>query len=147
MDFYQLLGKLFPTDAVTFHGPSHVVYVLAAYNVLMTMRSCIHMFKRDGGAQSIATIDCTVDGGKNIVALFAQWGASQLVLAAMIWLAVIYYQGLIPLMLVLCLFEHFLRAIAGILKPISSQKIPPGKQYRGFMIALIVFMLAVTLVY
>jgi hypothetical protein len=122
---YQLLDRLFPADAVTFHGPLHVVYSLAVYNALMTMRSCIHMFKSDGGAQSIATIDCTVDGGNNIVALFAQWGASQLVLAAMIWIAIIYYQGLVPLMLVLCLLEHFLRVLAGMLKPMSSQKVPP----------------------
>jgi len=146
----QKLGEIFkkflPADAINFNGPSYVIPAAAVYNGLMTCRSLIHMFKRDGGAQSIASIDCTVAGGSNIIAMFAQWGASQMVLAVTIWLVIIRYRGLIPLMLSVCLLEHFLRLVAGKLKPLSTAKEPPGKRYRGLMILYIVVLLAASLV-
>jgi hypothetical protein len=52
-----------------------------AYLVFITMRSLIHLLLPDGGAQSIATIDVHVAGGSDIVAMFGQWGAIQLLLA------------------------------------------------------------------
>jgi hypothetical protein len=41
----------------------------------------VHIFAADGGANSIAGIAVDVEGGANIVAMFGQWGASQLLLA------------------------------------------------------------------
>jgi hypothetical protein len=38
------------------------------------------VFAPDGGAGSIAGIDISVAGGANIVAVFAQWGWTQLLL-------------------------------------------------------------------
>ena len=45
------------------------------------VRSCIHIFKDDGGAQSIATIplDSYTDAGAaTVILIFAYWGLSQL---------------------------------------------------------------------
>ena len=39
------------------------------------MRSGIHMFAPDSGAQSIAGMDVHVTGGLNIIALLALWAA------------------------------------------------------------------------
>ena len=53
-------------------------YLITAVTVV---RSCIHIFKYDGGAQSIATIplDTFTEGGAAVVILiFAYWGLSQL---------------------------------------------------------------------
>jgi hypothetical protein len=57
----------------------------AAYLVVILVRSLIHMFSADGGAHSIATIDTSVAGGSNIIAIFGQWGAIQLLLAMLLW--------------------------------------------------------------
>ena len=57
------------------------------YLVVITVRSCIHLLSADGGAQSIATIDTNVAGGDNIIAVFGQWGATQLLLAVLLYLA------------------------------------------------------------
>jgi len=43
---------------------------------MSTVRSLVHIIKKDGGANSIAGIDISVAGGSNIVCIFAQWGAS-----------------------------------------------------------------------
>jgi hypothetical protein len=46
------------------------------------------MFTPDGGAHSIAAIDIHVAGGANLIAIFAQWGASQLMLAFLYWIVI-----------------------------------------------------------
>jgi len=64
------------------------------------------MFALDGGAHSVAGLAINVEGGANLVALFAQWGASQLILAVFYWLAIIRYRGLVPLMLLIVALEQ-----------------------------------------
>jgi hypothetical protein len=59
----------------------------------MTARSLIHVFSIDGGAHSIATIDTTVAGGANVIAIFGQWGAIQLLLALLLWTLLLRYRG------------------------------------------------------
>jgi hypothetical protein len=55
------------------------------------MRSLIHMLATDGGSHSIAGIALEAPGNANVVAIFAQWGASQLVLAIVYWVAILRY--------------------------------------------------------
>jgi len=43
-----------------------------------TLRSLIHILAPDSGARSIASIDTDVAGGRNNVALLAQWGGARL---------------------------------------------------------------------
>ena len=101
-------------------------YFLALIAIVSTVRSLIHIFALDGGANSIAGIAVDVDGGVNIVVIFAQWGASQLILAIFYWLAIVRYRFLIPFMLATVVLEQALRIAAGLLKPIDGAAPPPG---------------------
>jgi hypothetical protein len=94
--------------------------------VVSTVRSLIHMFAPDGGANSIAGLAVNVEGGSNLIAIFAQWGASQLLLAVFYWLAILKYRSLIPLMLLMVVFEQLLRIAVGLLKPLEVASPPPG---------------------
>ena len=62
----------------------------------------------------------------NIIALFGQWGASQLLLAALLWVLILRYPGFIPLALLVLAIEPFARGLAGHLKPIVTVGIAPG---------------------
>ena len=84
------------------------------------------MFALDGGAHSIVGLAINLEGGANLVALFAQWGASQLILAVFYWLAIIRYRVLVPLMLLIVALEQALRIGVGHLKPIEAATSPPG---------------------
>lgn len=119
-------AALIPADAAAFHGPRLAFWGAATWLVVITVRSLIHMLLPDGGAHSIATIDIAVAGGSNIVALFGQWGASQLLLALLLWVLLLRYRGLVPLVLAVFTAEPCLRGLAGHLKPITTMGTAPG---------------------
>lgn len=77
---------VFPAARNEYRGPAAATWFLAAYTLVATVRSLIHVFAPDGGAQSIAGLDVGVAGGPNIVALFGQWGLEQLLVAVVGWL-------------------------------------------------------------
>ncbi|CAF4025440.1 unnamed protein product, partial [Rotaria sp. Silwood1] len=70
IDFSMLL----PAPCNNYAGPTLAVWFLVIINTIGTIRSLIHMFFHDGGAQSIATMNLNVSGSQNIVAIFGQWG-------------------------------------------------------------------------
>jgi hypothetical protein len=90
-----------------------------------TVRSLIHIFAPDGGANSIAGIAVDVQGGSNIIAIFAQWGALQLLLALIYWLVIYRYRFLVPAMLAVVVLEQLFRIGAGHLKPLIVASPPP----------------------
>jgi len=75
------IKKVFPNNPSKFEGFRIIRLIAFLYMSVMVARSCIHLFAADGGAQSIAGIDTSVEGGNNIIAIFHQWGAIQLILA------------------------------------------------------------------
>ena len=79
------IKELLPKNPAKFEGVRAVRIVTAIYLLVMVVRSCIHLFAADGGAQSIAGIDTSVEGGNNIIAIFHQWGAIQLILAVLLF--------------------------------------------------------------
>jgi len=117
---------LLPAAPVRMSGPALTWWLALAYLVVITVRSLIHVFAADGGASSIATIDTSVEGGANIVALFGQWGAIQLLLALLLWVLLLRYRGLTPLVLLVFTLEPLLRGLAGHLKPIETVGTAPG---------------------
>lgn len=117
---------LLPSDPTRYGGPAVALWITTVLLVVITMRSLVHLFLPDGGAQSIATIDTSVAGGDNIVAIFGQWGASQLLLVGALWVLLLRYRGLVPFILCVLLLEPFLRAISGHLKPIVTLGTAPG---------------------
>ena len=94
--------------------------------VVITGRSLVHLLSQDGGATSIATVATDVAGGGNIIAIFGQWGASQLLLAALLWVLLLRYRGLTPLVLLVFLVEPVLRSLSGHLKPLETVGTAPG---------------------
>jgi len=118
-------SRLFPA-ATEYEGPRPPYYFLILVAVASTLRSLIHMFLADGGAGLIAGIDTGVTGGRNIIAMFGQWGASQLILALLYWLVIVRYRSLTPLMLAVVTLEQLLRLVVGQFKPLEVASPPPG---------------------
>ena len=128
---------LLPSDPTRYDGPAIATWITTILLVLITARSLVHLFWPDGGAHSIATIDTTVAGGDNIVAIFGQWGASQLLLVGALWVLRLRYRGLVPFILSVLLLEPVLRAISGYLKPIVTLGVAPGAAFNGFAIPVV----------
>ena len=119
-------SRLFPRIEEDYEGSKVPYYFLILVAIASTIRSLIHIFAPDGGANSIAGIDIAVQGGANIIALFGQWGALQLLLALFYWLAIFQYKFLIPAMLAVVVLEQLFRIGAGLLKPLEIASPPPG---------------------
>ena len=119
-------SRFLPPVSAKHTGSRISLYFLVLTATVSTIRSLIHILAPDGGANSIAGLAVDVAGGDNLVALFAQWGAIQLILAAFYWLAILRYRFLVPLMLATVFLEHVLRLGAGDLKPLEVASAPPG---------------------
>jgi hypothetical protein len=135
VDWRPAPAALLPGDPTTFAGPSLAVWIAVALLVLVTARSLIHVFAPDGGAGRIATVDLEVEGGRNIVAMFGQWGAIQLLLAMLLWTLLLRYPGLTPLVLGVMLIEPVLRSMSGRLKPLQTLGVAPGRRFNWLFAA------------
>lgn len=136
---------LLPSDPTRFGGPAIATWITTILLVVITARSLVHLFLPDGGAHSIATIDTSVAGGDNIVAIFGQWGASQLLLVGALWVLRLRYRGLIPFILCVLLLEPILRAISGHLKPIVTLGTAPGAALNGYAVPVVALTLYLAL--
>ncbi len=137
------LSRLLPPDPQNYHGPLLAVWLLGAYLVIIVARSLVHVFAPDGGAGSIATIDLDVEGGGNIVAMFGQWGAMQLLLAVVLIILVVRYRGLVPFAALALGVEPLLRMLSGTLKPIETLGTAPGaalNELMGFSMLLVLWL-------
>jgi hypothetical protein len=137
-------SRIFPAVGTPYRGSKTAFYFLVVIAIASTIRSLIHILAPDGGAYSIAGINIEVEGGTNIVAMFAQWGASQLILALIYWLVIIKYRFLVPAMIAVVFLEQVLRIAAGQLKPVEVAASPPGEigSYLLLPLALIFFYLS-----
>ena len=121
------IKELLPKNPTKFEGFRAVRIVTAIYLLVMVVRSCIHLFAADGGAQSIAGIDTSVEGGNNIIAIFHQWGAIQLILAVLLFVLFFRYPGFTPLILLTLALDPVMRFIAGQMMSLTSTGTPPGE--------------------
>ena len=135
------IKELLPKNPAKFEGVRAVRIVTAIYLLVMVVRSCIHLFAADGGAQSIAGIDTSVEGGNNIIAIFHQWGAIQLILAVLLFVLFFRYPGFTPLILLTLVLDPVMRFIAGQMMSVTSTSTPPGEALNGasFFLLLILF--------
>ena len=138
-------SRLLPADPCHYTGPQLPLAFTGIYLLLITARSLIHLLLPDGGAGSIATIDVSVAGGANIIAIFGQWGAIQLLLAGLIWVLLLRYRGLLPLVLCVLLIEPLLRALSGHLKPLETIGIAPGAAFNLVVVPVLGVMLWLSL--
>jgi hypothetical protein len=127
------LAALLPANPSIRSGPALAWWVALVYLFMITVRSFIHLLATDGGAHSIATIDISVAGGANVVALFGQWGAIQLLLALLLWVLLLRYRGFVPLVLLVFFLEPALRSYANYLKPLTFAGAAPGAALNWFL--------------
>ena len=96
------LKSIFPkTIDNVLYGHKVSLWFFYLITIVSIIRSLIHMFKADGGAQSIATIPLdsfTVDGASVIVGIFAYWGLLQFMFGLLQLIIALRYKSLIPLM-------------------------------------------------
>jgi hypothetical protein len=121
------IKKILPKDPSSFTGFTSIRILTALYLLVAVVRSCIHLFAEDGGAKSIAGVDTSVAGGENIIAIFHQWGAIQLILALLLSLLFFRYPGFTPLILITLSVDPILRWIAGRMLPLTTVGTPPGE--------------------
>jgi len=125
------LKQVLPTELSSYVGYRIVRIATALCLMVMIGRSSIHLFSSDGGANGIAGIDISVAGGDNIVAIFHQWGATQLLLALFLSLLFIRYPGMTPLIVLTLAVEPVMRLIAGQIKSVTADGAPPGEILNG----------------
>ncbi|HYW36854.1 MAG TPA: hypothetical protein VE957_01980 [Terriglobales bacterium] len=79
-----------------------------------------------------------------MIAIYAPWGASQLIPALFYWLAILRYRFLVPFTLFVVVLEQVLRIGVGHLKPLDVAKPPPGAigSYTLLPLALLAFVLS-----
>ena len=140
------IKKLLPNNPTKFEGVRAVRIVTAIYLLVMVVRSCIHLFAADGGAQSIAGIDTSVEGGNNIIAIFHQWGAIQLILAVLLFVLFFRYPGFTPLILLTLALDPVMRFIAGQMMSLTSTGAPPGEALNGAAFYLLALLLIASLI-
>jgi hypothetical protein len=126
----DLLERLFPSPVDNrVRGHPFALWLFCLITLITIVRSCIHIFRGDGGAQSIATIPLdafTPDGAASLIAIFAQWGLSQLVIGLLFVVVAVRYRSLLSLMYVLLLVEYVGRIAIGAMKPVVTLETPPG---------------------
>jgi len=140
-----MIERLLPRADDPYSGSRWSLGFLILVTVMSTARSLIHLLAPDGGAHTIAGIELDVAGGPNIVAIFGQWGASQLVLACLQWVVVLRYRFLVPAMLAIIVLEQLLRILAGRLKPLILDSPPPGAYGTYVVLGLALIFLAIEL--
>ena len=140
------IKELLPNNPTKFEGFRAVRIVTAIYLLVMVVRSCIHLFTADGGAQSIAGIDTSVEGGNNIIAIFHQWGAIQLILAVLLFVLFFRYPGLTPLILLTLALDPVLRFVAGQMMSVTATGTPPGEALNAAAFYLLALLFITSLI-
>jgi hypothetical protein len=139
------IANLLPDDVSVYSGFGFVRVVVPIILVLVVVRSCIHVFAQDGGAQRIAGVDTSVAGGDNVIAMFHQWGAVQLTLVGLLIVVFVRYPGLTPLVILTLAFDPVTRAIAARMKKLTSTKTPPGARLNWPAFVVLVVLLVFSL--
>jgi len=120
-------SRILPENPREYRGYGIVRLITLAFLSIVVVRSVIHLFTPDGGAESIAGIDTSVSGGNNIIALFHQWGAIQLLLVGLMLTLFFAYKGFTPLVVLFLALDAPMRALAGMMGEIESAHTPPGE--------------------
>ena len=141
--------KMFPKQLNNdYRGSLIAKWVFVLLTAVTLVRSLIHMFSPDGGAQSIATIPLdsfTSDGASAVILIFSLWGLSQFLIGIIYTVVLWRYQALIPFMYLLIIVEYTMRIVLGVLKPIVTVGTAPGAVGNFIIVPFAVIMLFLSL--
>jgi hypothetical protein len=145
-----MIERLLPkTIDQRYRGHPLALWVFVPITLVTLWRSLTHMFRADGGAQSIATIplDSYPDAAATtVIVIFALWGLQQLLLGLLYVIVLLRYRALLPLMYLLLLLEYAGRLGLGAWKgPIETISTPPGARFNLGMIVSSASMLLLSL--
>jgi hypothetical protein len=105
-----MLNRFFPERIDnTFRGNVVAFWLFVPIVFMKVAVSLAHIFRADGGAQSVSTIplDTYPSGAaQNIVAIFARMGLEQLLLGALLVIVLIRYRSMIPLIYLLLVMQY-----------------------------------------
>ena len=142
--------KLLPeTIDNQFRGMKVAQYAFLVITIATIVRSLIHVFAPDGGAQSIATIPLTsypADAAATVILVFSLWGLSQLLMGVVYLVVYFKYKSLIPAMYVLMIVEYAMRIVIGQMKPIVTSGTAPGSIGNWVMVPVCAGLLAMSLI-
>ena len=117
-----MLSRIVPAQIDNrYRGHALALWLFVPITFMNMAKSLTHLFKADGGAQSIATIPLDTyspSAAQNVVGLFARMGLEQLVLASLLVLVLFRYRAMIPLMYVLIVGSYLGSIIVSQLKPL-----------------------------
>jgi hypothetical protein len=117
------MRRLFPANIDNhFRGPRVALWLFALITLQRIALSFTHMFKSDGGAQSVSTMPLdTYPAGaaQNIIGLMARMGLEQFLLALLMLLALFRYRSMIPLMYLLLVLQYVAGRGVAFMKPLS----------------------------
>ena len=131
-----------------FRGIKLSQYAFLLLTAATLVRSLIHVFAPDGGAQSIATIPLasySSDAAAAVVLMFSLWGLSQLLMGVVYLVVYIRYKSLISAMYVLMIVEYAMRIVIGQMKPIVTSGTAPGSIGNWIMVPVCIVLLAFSL--
>ncbi len=125
-----MLNRVLPaTIDNDYQGNRIALYFFYLMTAITLVRSCLHIFLNDGGAQSIATIPLdsyTPGGARAVIFIFALWGLSQLMMGLLYLLVALRYKSLVPLMYVFIFFDWCSRLAIGFYKTMETTETAPG---------------------
>ena len=131
-----------------FRGVKLSQYAFLLITAATIVRSVIHVFAPDGGAQSIATIPLSsysAEAAATIIFMFSFWGLSQLLMGIVYLGVYVKYKSLIPMMYVLLIVEYAMRIVIGQMKPIVTTGTAPGSVGSWIMVPVCVVLLVLSL--
>lgn len=124
----NLIKKLELTHTNSVYFKMHFI-VLSFVTVVSLLRSLLHIFLPDGGAQLIATIplDTYSEAAQDvIIGMFALWGLAQLFGSFIFLYVLIKKPNFIMVLYVFLLLEYSGRLLIGLNKPFETVQTAPG---------------------
>ena len=144
-----MLQGLFPQQVNNdYRGHRLALWLFYPITLVTLGRSLVHVFRDDGGAQSIATIPLDsypAEATAAVVTIFALWGLSQLLIGLLYVMVLWRYRVLLPLMYLLLLVEYLGRMAIGNWKPIVTLETPPAVPGGYLIIVVSLVMLVLSL--
>jgi len=139
---------LFPEAKNDYKGYKAIVVIVSLLAAMSTARSLVHIFFPDGGSNVIAGLVIPGDANSAVIFTFAWNGLYQLIFAVILWIVLIRYRDLIPLMLLLMFFEELGMLLIPMFKPIAASlltRTPPEAIGNKVLLPLILILFFVSL--